>query len=242
MGTPANLIIQGALAIALLLVTALQVGVADTDAFFSLRQRENIKFWADELGDELWYLGQSITKATDMKARYKKLHLRVQEKDGEAILKEIVDNVQRMLDRKMDAVRCIVIAAEDAAESFNRTNVPENYTFYSAKDSYIAGDTEQSENLDNSTYTPMELYTDSHFYNIPVNLNYSIVHVPTNIYYEDDPVYDTIKWSESLDDVFIQNYYSDPALSFQYFGSSLGIMRSYPGSGTFKQQPALRTL
>jgi hypothetical protein len=75
-------------------------------------------------------------------------------------------------------------AAEDAAESFNRTNVPDNYTFYSAKDSYIAGDTEQSENLDNSTYTPMELYPDSRFYNIPVNLNYSIVHVPTNIYYE----------------------------------------------------------
>lgn len=75
-------------------------------------------------------------------------------------------------------------AAEDAAESFNRTNVPDNYTFYSAKDSYIAGDTEQSENLDNSTFTPMELYPDIRFYNIPVNLNYSIVHVPTNIYYE----------------------------------------------------------
>jgi hypothetical protein len=28
----------------------------------------SIKFWADELGDELWHLGQSITKATDMKA------------------------------------------------------------------------------------------------------------------------------------------------------------------------------
>jgi hypothetical protein len=49
----------------------------------------------------------------------------------------------------------------------------------------------------------------------------------------DDPVYDTIKWSESLDDVFIQNYYSDPALSFQYFGSSLGIMRSYPGERSY---------
>jgi hypothetical protein len=76
-----------------------------------------------------------------------------------------------------------VTTAEDAAESFNRTNVNDNYTFYSAKDSYIAGDTEQSENLDNSTFTPMELHPDSRFYNIPVNLNYSIVHVPTNIYY-----------------------------------------------------------
>jgi voltage-dependent calcium channel alpha-2/delta-4 len=77
-----------------------------------------------------------------------------------------------------------MIAAEDAAESFDRSNMPENYTFYSAKDSCIAGDTEQCENVDNSTYTPMELYPDSRFYNIPVNLNYSIVHVPTNIYYE----------------------------------------------------------
>jgi hypothetical protein len=37
--------------------------------------------------------------------RYKKLNVRVQEKDGEALLKEIVHSVQRMLDRKMDAVK-----------------------------------------------------------------------------------------------------------------------------------------
>jgi hypothetical protein len=37
--------------------------------------------------------------------RYKKLNVRVQEKDGKALLKEIVHSVQRMLDRKMDAVK-----------------------------------------------------------------------------------------------------------------------------------------
>jgi voltage-dependent calcium channel alpha-2/delta-4 len=45
----------------------------------------------------------------------------------------------------------------------------------------------------------------------------------------DSSVLDAIKWSEALDDIFIQNYFSDPGLSFQYFGSSLGFMRSYPG-------------
>jgi hypothetical protein len=40
MGTSANFIIQGALGLALLFVTALQVGVADKDGFFSLRQKE----------------------------------------------------------------------------------------------------------------------------------------------------------------------------------------------------------
>lgn len=28
----------------------------------------SIKYWADELGEELWQLGQSLTRATDVKA------------------------------------------------------------------------------------------------------------------------------------------------------------------------------
>ncbi|KAJ8926857.1 hypothetical protein NQ314_020708, partial [Rhamnusium bicolor] len=37
-----------------------------------------------------------------------------------------------------------------------------------------------------------------------------------------------IQWSQALDDVFTHNYQSDPALSWQYFGSTSGIMRHYP--------------
>ena len=58
----------------------------------------------------------------------------------------------------------------------------------------------------------------------PVYLNLFYV-----IFVAAEPVLDTIKWSEALDDIFKRNYFSDPALSFQYFGSSLGVMRSYPG-------------
>lgn len=41
-------------------------------------------------------------------------------------------------------------------------------------------------------------------------------------------VLETIMWSEALDEVFRQNYESDPALSWQYFGSDTGILRHYP--------------
>jgi len=38
-----------------------------------------------------------------------------------------------------------------------------------------------------------------------------------------------IKWSENLDSIFTNNYRMDPSLSWQYFGSSFGFMRQYPG-------------
>ncbi|KAJ8975678.1 hypothetical protein NQ317_019633 [Molorchus minor] len=77
-------------------------------------------------------------------------------------------------------------------------------------------------------YMPMTLNNDTHFYNLLVNTSYSSVHVPTNIYDKEDAAAFAIQWSEALDKVFVQNYNSDPALSWQYFGSSSGIMRHYP--------------
>lgn len=38
-----------------------------------------------------------------------------------------------------------------------------------------------------------------------------------------------ILWSKGLNDIFLKNYNSDPSLSWQYFGSSHGILRFYPG-------------
>lgn len=44
-----------------------------------------------------------------------------------------------------------------------------------------------------------------------------------------------LQWSEKLDDIFLQNYRSDPSLSWQYFGSTAGFMRHYPGKTWFKK-------
>lgn len=74
----------------------------------------------------------------------------------------------------------------------------------------------------------MELTSDSHFYNIPVNTSYSSVHIPTNVFDLLDNVKKDIERTDLLDDMFRQNYESDPALSWQYFGSVTGILRQYP--------------
>lgn len=74
----------------------------------------------------------------------------------------------------------------------------------------------------------MLLTSDSHFYNIPVNTSFSSVHIPTNVYDMSPAVIEDIKKTEILDNIFQQNYESDPALSWQYFGSVTGMLRQYP--------------
>ncbi|KAI4480013.1 hypothetical protein M0802_014306 [Mischocyttarus mexicanus] len=74
----------------------------------------------------------------------------------------------------------------------------------------------------------MTLTSDSHFYNIPINTSHSSVHIPTNVYDLSSPVREDIRRTEILDEFFRQNYESDPALSWQYFGSVTGMLRYYP--------------
>ncbi|XP_018059590.1 PREDICTED: voltage-dependent calcium channel subunit alpha-2/delta-4-like isoform X2 [Atta colombica] len=77
-------------------------------------------------------------------------------------------------------------------------------------------------------YSDMELISDSHFYDIPVNTTYSSVHIPTNVYDLTQDVAEDIARTEPLDNIFRQNYESDPALSWQYFGTVTGVLRQYP--------------
>lgn len=55
------------------------------------------------------------------------------------------------------------------------------------------------------------------------------VHIPTNVYDRYQHLAETIFWSENLDEIFLKNYQADPSLNWQYFGSSFGMMRQFPG-------------
>lgn len=46
----------------------------------------------------------------------------------------------------------------------------------------------------------------------------------------DPNILNAIYNSEALNDVYISNFQKDPTLTWQYFGSSTGFFRIYPGN------------
>lgn len=192
--------------------------------------------WATQFGDELYLLAQKITKAQQIKEKYKEYNAQVRLKNGTELIQSITANVGKMLARKMDAVRCIQEKAEIVNENFvyNHTEAEKNYTYFSSKysifNNYSYGTLEENEKPYAYMYREMKLNPDTHFYNISVDTEHSSVHVPSNVWDRSQDVLKTIQWSEQLDEVYRQNYQSDPALSWQYFGSDTGILRHFPAA------------
>ncbi|XP_076233881.1 ca[2+] channel Muscle-specific alpha2/delta subunit isoform X2 [Calliopsis andreniformis] len=187
--------------------------------------------WAETLGAELWELAEKVSRPDELLSKYKAMNTRVEDKSGEELVSIISENVGRMLRRKMDAVTCIRILAEQHAESWENEE-DGNFTYVSGKYSPVVKEKKPKlpENMKKNVnvYRKIKLTPDSHFYNIPVNTSFSSVHIPTNVYDMTPAVVEDIKKTEILDKVFRQNYESDPALSWQYFGSVTGMLRQYP--------------
>ncbi|XP_073958468.1 voltage-dependent calcium channel subunit straightjacket isoform X14 [Choristoneura fumiferana] len=197
----------------------------------------SVQGWAVKLGTELYHFGEFITRKKEVQDSFKSAQ--IESRDGEKLVQSMADDIRAMMELKISAVKRIVEAAENMAFDKQSEPVPEDYQFYNSKemdepydDVSITTTAEPDFTLENWIVRPptksAHLQLNAHFYNIPVNTNFSSVHVPTNVYAWADEVIKGIHWSEGLDTHFINNYQSDPTLSWQYFGSSTGFMRHYP--------------
>ncbi|XP_066590099.1 voltage-dependent calcium channel subunit alpha-2/delta-3 isoform X2 [Prorops nasuta] len=166
-----------------------------------------VKTWAHILGFELSQLGKYVTNVEKFHESYKPAE--VKPRDGNVLVHDIAKDIQAMMESKISAIKRIMDVAEQSALSSPDQDPPETFNYSNAKD-----------NKSNVSFSP-------HFGG-QVNLNFSTVHVPTNVYDHASDVIRAIKWSEALDKIFINNYEQDPSLSWQYFGSSTGFMRQYP--------------
>ncbi|XP_046388068.1 voltage-dependent calcium channel unc-36-like isoform X2 [Ischnura elegans] len=97
------------------------------DAGAEFRREPIVASWAHELGEKLYRLSQTVTRAEQIEAKYLEMGARVEEKDPKQLLDQIVERIDGMLQRKAEAVKCIVEKVEVLAERLhsNSTNSTE---------------------------------------------------------------------------------------------------------------------
>ncbi|XP_011366186.1 voltage-dependent calcium channel subunit alpha-2/delta-4 [Pteropus vampyrus] len=197
-----------------------------TDENSKLPWTTEVKLWADTFGRDLYDTVTKYSGSLLLQKKYKDVEpsLRIQEVDGLELVRKFSEDMETMLRRKVEAVKNLVEAAEEADlnHEFNRSLVFDYYN------SVLINERDA-----NGNYVELGaefvLESNAHFSNLMVNTSLSNVQLPTNVYNKDPDILNGVYMSEALNPVFVENFQRDPTLTWQYFGSSTGFFRIYPG-------------
>ncbi|XP_075458475.1 voltage-dependent calcium channel subunit alpha-2/delta-4 isoform X2 [Ascaphus truei] len=187
---------------------------------------DTVKLWADAFGSEMNSIIAKYSGSHLLQKKYKDVEptLSIEEVDGLELVRKFSEEMERMLRRKVEAVQRLVEAAEDADLNHD-FNTSLEFEYYNSvrineKDEY-----DNYVELGNKFI----LETNEHFNNLMVNTTLSNIQLPTNVYNKDPDILNGVFMSEALNPIFVANFQRDPTLTWQYFGSSTGFFRLYPG-------------
>ncbi|GAV00516.1 hypothetical protein RvY_11351-2 [Ramazzottius varieornatus] len=194
---------------------------------YSHLSEKSLEHLAQKLGSEIFRLTKSASGHNEAVEGFRKMGAKIEKLDPATAMKEISQTVTALMGKKVAAVKRLVETAEELTKAYEWD--PEiNITYRNAKEM------EQS-NVTGQTSPPVygfakiQFAKDPRFHNELVNVTHSTVHVPTNIWNRSPAVQNGAQWSEKLDRIFRDNLEDDPTMRSQYFGSSEGFLRLYPG-------------
>ncbi|XP_065165704.1 voltage-dependent calcium channel subunit alpha-2/delta-3 isoform X2 [Atheta coriaria] len=221
----------GLVAIAALVVLVAYLPAASPEQDEDIPHNE-VKNWALKFGVDLWEYGRRQTRMKELQRKYHDVEKSVIRKDGLKIIKEMAAEVKNMMDFKMSAVMRIMDSAEQAALTPQSDN-GQPFRYYNAEKLNAFG----ADGRPTEGTREMLLHPNPHFEHLPVNTSLSSVLLPPHVAEKDPEVMNAVQWSEHLDPLFVNNYESDPSLSWQFFGSSSGFLRRYPGMAWPPEDP-----
>ncbi|XP_077196149.1 voltage-dependent calcium channel subunit alpha-2/delta-4 isoform X1 [Paroedura picta] len=187
---------------------------------------ETVKSWADTFGADLHRIITKYSGSLLLQKKYKDVEptMKIKEVDGLELVKKFSEEMESMLHRKVEAVERLVEAAEDA-DLYHEFNASLVFDYYNA---VKINDKDENENYV-ELGSEFILEPNEHFNNLLVNTTYSDIQLPTNVYNKDPDILNGVFMSEALNPIFVDNFERDPTLTWQYFGSSTGFFRLYPG-------------
>ncbi|XP_072001021.1 voltage-dependent calcium channel subunit alpha-2/delta-4 isoform X3 [Engystomops pustulosus] len=187
---------------------------------------DTVKIWADMFGKEMHSVVTKYSGSLLLQKKYKDVEptLSIEEVDGLELVRKFSEEMESMLRRKVEAVERLVEAAEEA-DLHHEFNTSLEFEYYNS--------VRINEKDENDNYVELGdefiLEANEHFNNLMVNTTLSNIQLPTNVYNKDPDILNGVYMSEALNPVFVDNFQRDPTLTWQYFGSSTGFFRLYPG-------------
>nr|XP_057930553.1 voltage-dependent calcium channel subunit alpha-2/delta-4-like isoform X1 [Doryrhamphus excisus]XP_057930555.1 voltage-dependent calcium channel subunit alpha-2/delta-4-like isoform X1 [Doryrhamphus excisus]XP_057930556.1 voltage-dependent calcium channel subunit alpha-2/delta-4-like isoform X1 [Doryrhamphus excisus]XP_057930557.1 voltage-dependent calcium channel subunit alpha-2/delta-4-like isoform X1 [Doryrhamphus excisus]XP_057930558.1 voltage-dependent calcium channel subunit alpha-2/de len=187
---------------------------------------ETVQQWASVFSTQLRDLSIKYSGSLLLQKKLKDVEsiIQIVDLDGGDLVKDYADEIERMLGSKMKSVKRLAESAEDA-DLYHEFNASLEFDYYNSM--LINTADEDGNFVDLGGEFPLE--ENEHFNKMAVNTQMSNIQVPTNVYNKDPNILNAIYNSEALNDVFIGNFQKDPTLTWQYFGSSTGFFRIYPG-------------
>ncbi|XP_053385915.1 voltage-dependent calcium channel subunit alpha-2/delta-3-like isoform X2 [Mercenaria mercenaria] len=196
--------------------------------------RQIVRTWSEDLSRRLVDFSKMVTSFTDISDEYARSS-NGKELLGDSLVRTIAKDIEHMLKEKLDAVEALAKEAE---------RIYQNYTYdpdldidylnsknlLSSKDvGYITEHSNENVAEMAQQALSLELIPDKNFNNEPVNHDNSTVHVPTNVYDRFPKIVNGAYWTQKLNDQFKANEKKDKSLRWQYFCSTDGFFRVFPG-------------
>ncbi|XP_063073057.1 voltage-dependent calcium channel subunit alpha-2/delta-4 [Engraulis encrasicolus] len=187
---------------------------------------ETVLDWANTFGRQLVAMSTRYSGSLLLQKKYKDIEsiVKIEEVDGSELVASFAEEMERMLGRKMKSVKRLAESAEDA-DLYHDFNATLEFDYFNSM--MINTADEDGNFVELGGEFPLE--ENEHFSKLPVNTQQSDIQVPTNVYNKDPDILNGVYMSEALNDIFISNFEKDPTLTWQYFGSSTGFFRLYPG-------------
>ncbi|XP_026864540.2 voltage-dependent calcium channel subunit alpha-2/delta-4 [Electrophorus electricus] len=187
---------------------------------------EIVQQWANTFGKQLFALSTRYSGSQLLQKKYKDVEpiVKIEKVDGMELVKKFAKDMENMLGRKMDSVKKMAETAEDA-DLYHEYNATLKFDYYNAM--LINTLDEDGNYVELGGEFPLD--KNEHFNRLSVNIQQSVIQVPTSVYNKDPDILNGVYMSEALNEVFVSNYEKDPTLTWQYFGSPTGFLRLYPG-------------
>ncbi|XP_013417008.1 voltage-dependent calcium channel subunit alpha-2/delta-3 [Lingula anatina] len=206
------------LSLLLLFICGISANGADEANFASRAEH-----WAELLSQELHSLADKGLKANDAQKLYDNAEYHTKTINGTSILLKLKNKLESFFQKKKElAVKIaerITFLYDDWVNDKNNT-IPK-----SLKDLSF----EVFKDADSDKVFPREFVKYSRVFKAEVMMNSSVVKIPEKVNRNNPEVIGTVAWSAALDKLFIQNAQEDEDIRWQYFGSKLGVHRSFPG-------------